>query len=284
MLSRGGVLLAIALVSAAQGGSVPTRHSLTILNSDAPAALASVVVAGCMNATDCTAELQAALDSCAPIVTVPALPERRSWIVRPIAVSCDGQTIDFAAGAVLQAMRGEFHKGQGTRLFTIQNRSGITVLGNGGATFRMWRGDYGNAELYTHSEGRHGVAVYGSRDVTLRGLTVTETGGDGVYISNILGQPGTPNRNISILNCNLTGNYRNAISVISVERLRVENTILALSKGTSPQVYCSEFGHCKWHPVYLSSFLDIICTLPLMNEIRCGKGWDRHGASLSVRL
>jgi hypothetical protein len=56
-----------------------------------------------------------------------------------------------------------------------------------------------------------------------------------VYVSNILGQVGTPNRNVSVLNCNLTGNYRNAMSVISVSGLRVENTTLALSQGTPPE-------------------------------------------------
>ena len=196
----------------------------------------ATAVATCANASDCTAELQAVLDSCAETVTVPALPSGRSWIVRPISVTCDGQTIDFEAEAVLQAKRGEFHLGQGgTILFKIQNRSDVTVRGHGGATFRMWREDYGNPKLYSHSEGRHGVAIYGSHNVLLDGLTVTETGGDGVYVSNILGQLGTPNRNVSILNCNLTGNYRNAISVISVAGLRVENTVLAMSKGTPPE-------------------------------------------------
>jgi hypothetical protein len=202
-----------------------------------PPAAAATVVARCTNVTDCTAELQSALDSCAGRVVVPALPGGRSWVVRPISVTCDKQTIEFDPSVVLQAMRGKFHKygGEGMRLFQIENRSGVTVLGHGGATFRMWREDYGNPKLYNHSEGRHGVAIYGSRDVLLDGLTVTETGGDGVYISNVLGQLGTPNVNISVLNCNLTANYRNAMSVISVRGLRVTNTTLALSRGTPPE-------------------------------------------------
>ena len=143
-----------------------------------------ITVASCTNAADCTEELQAALYSCAPTVQVPALPEGRSWVVRPIAVTCDAQTIDFAAGAVLQAKRGEYHRygGEGSLLFSIKNRTDVTVLGNGGATFRMWREDYGNPALYNHSEGRHGLAIYGSQNILLSGLTVTETGGDGVYL------------------------------------------------------------------------------------------------------
>ena len=60
--------------------------------------------------------------------------------------------------------------------------------------------------------GRHGIALFGSRNIVLDGLTVTETGGDGVYVSNILGHVGTPNVNVTITNCNLHHNYRNAIS------------------------------------------------------------------------
>ena len=63
---------------------------------------ARVVVASCRNTTDCTDELQAALDTCAAVVRVPALPSGRSWVVRPIHARCSGQTIDFAPAAVLQ--------------------------------------------------------------------------------------------------------------------------------------------------------------------------------------
>ena len=196
-----------------------------------------VVIATCSNFTDCTEDLQGALDTCAPIVRVPALPHSQSWVVRPIHLRCHGQTVDFEATAVLQAKRWAFHKygGEGMLLVTVHNVSNVTVLGNGGATFRMHRADYANISLYNHSEGRHGIALYGAHNVVLDGLTVTETGGDGVYVSNILGQVGTPNRNITVRNCNLTGNYRNAISVISVNGLLIENTVLALSKGTPPE-------------------------------------------------
>jgi len=170
------------------------------------------------------------------VVRVPALPSGRSWVVRPIHARCSGQTIDFAPAAVLQAKRGRYHKYQHEYwLFSMTNVSDVTVLGNGGATFRMWRADYGNASLYNHSEGRHGIALFGSRNILLDGITVTETGGDGVYVSNPFGHVGAPCRNVTVRNCNLTGNYRNAMSVISADGLTVEHTTLALSQGTPPE-------------------------------------------------
>ena len=52
------------------------------------------------------------------------------------------------APALVQAKRGRYHKYQHEYwLFSMTNVSDVTVLGNGGATFRMWRADYGNASL-----------------------------------------------------------------------------------------------------------------------------------------
>lgn len=196
----------------------------------------SKLVAECQTPEDCTEDLQRALSTCASLVAVPVLAGGHSWVVRPLHVTCDNQVVDFAAGVVLQAKRGEFHKGPGGHeLFTVKNRTNITIRGGRGTTFRMWRSDYGNASLYNHSEARHGISLYGATNVRLDGLTVTETGGDGVYISNVLGEIGTPNHNITIANCDLISNYRNAISVISVDGLLIVNTTLAKSKGTPPQ-------------------------------------------------
>jgi hypothetical protein len=167
-MSKASVLLLLLVV-----GGAGAEHS-------------GVRVATCTDFSDCTADLQAALDSCAAVVKVPALPGGRPWIVTPIHVGCDGQTIDFDGAVVLQAKRGQFHEHQnGMRLFNVQNVTGVSVLGNGGATFRMWRVDYANPKLYNHSEGRHGVGLFGSRNVVLDGLTVTETGGDGVCVNAV---------------------------------------------------------------------------------------------------
>ena len=100
------------------------------------------------------AYLQAALSTCARLVSVPSLPAGRSWIVRPLEITCDGQTVDLATDAVLQAQRGEYHVGEGHILLTVKNRTNVTVRGNGGATIRMWRDDYNNASWYKHSEGQ----------------------------------------------------------------------------------------------------------------------------------
>jgi hypothetical protein len=48
----------------------------------------------------------------------------------------------------VQAKRWRYHKYQSEMwLFSMTNVSDVTVRGNGGATFRMWRADYGNTTL-----------------------------------------------------------------------------------------------------------------------------------------
>ena len=53
-----------------------------------------------------------------------------------------------------------------------------------GATFRMWREDYahgkdGKGRDYNRGEWRHTIAIRNSRSITIEGLTLEESGGDG---------------------------------------------------------------------------------------------------------
>ena len=59
------------------------------------------------------------------------------------------------------------------------------------------------------------------------GLTVTEAGGDGIYIGQVL------NRNVTISNVTIAKSYRNALTVSNVIGLRVFNTVLSLTNGTA---------------------------------------------------
>ena len=55
--------------------------------------------------------------------------------------------------------------------------SNVSLLGERGATFRMWRGDYANPAKYIKSEYRHGVYVNGgSSHIRIEGLRIELTG------------------------------------------------------------------------------------------------------------
>jgi hypothetical protein len=131
----------------------------------------------------------------------------------------------------------------------------VTIQG-AGATWRMWKQDYqcyacpepqpagalpckfcpkcdpksklyNSTECYAKSEWRHGLNLWSGVDITITGLTIDHSGGDGIQTgAGTEGgdrpggiQPGTPTtrtRNVVIQNVDLSNNHRQGISVISV--------------------------------------------------------------------
>jgi hypothetical protein len=189
------------------------------------------IVVTCSDVSDCTADIAAALSSCAEEVVVPAQPTS-TWIVRPLFVVCDNQKIVLEPGVTLLAKKNEFH-GKSDCLLTVQNVSGITIIADS-AALRMRRSDYANASQYDHAQGRHTLAIRGATDVFVRGLTATESGGDGVYVANRLGNSSHPSKNITLQAVTLTKNYRQGMSVISVQGLNVTDSVLSFTNGTPP--------------------------------------------------
>ena len=97
--------------------------------------------------------------------------------------------------------------------------------------------DYANASadqgiVYAKSEWRHGIALFGVDGVTIRGLRITETGGDGIQIASCekggcVDHQANVSSNVLIEDCELDHNYRQGISVISAVNLTVRNTTLS---------------------------------------------------------
>ena len=171
---------------------------------------------------------------------------------------------------------------QGRVLLTVKNRTDVTLRGNGGATLRMWRDDYNNASLYKHSEGRHGIALFGSRNILVDGMVVTETGGDGVYISNIMGQLGTPSVNITITNCNMHHNYRQALSTEHTHTYiymgtRTRTWTRTRTIHTHSRTHTHVRTHTRTHSFSLNIMLTSIVAVQLFLQNECNfshiRGW-----------
>ncbi len=178
------------------------------------------------DATDC---LQNAIRSGVPELIVDHVGA--DWIVhRPLQLVSD-QTIVFSDGVVVQAAKGKF-KGRNDSLFEARGISGFSLVGQGKAVLRMHRDDYDDPELYEKAEWRHGIGLWDCRDVVLRGLTVTETGGDGLYLG--ASSKGT-NRNVLVEEMDFVANYRQGISVISAENLTIRRCRLNRTDGTNPK-------------------------------------------------
>ncbi len=175
---------------------------------------------------DATDILQAALDSGAKRLIVEDMG--RPWIVRPIHVPSNIEII-FEKGTVLEAKRGAF-RGPADSLLNIVFRQNVSIIGYG-ALLRMHRADY-ERPPYRKAEWRHVVNIKSSRNVNLYGLTLAESGGDGIYLGTAKG--GTTNKDIHIKDVVCDRNYRQGISVITAEDLLIEDTVLKNTAGTPP--------------------------------------------------
>ena len=189
---------------------------------------------------DDAAAVQAAVDCGAPRVAVPLRANGAPWIFnQSVKLHVDGQAVTLASGLLVQAMRGSMHS-SGSHLFTLTNVSGVTLSGYG-ATLQMWKEDYNDPTKYNHSEWRHGIEIGSSHHILVEGVTVTQTGGDGIDIGGDQGfmdecerevRAGKQSRycdstNIHIRDVQLLNNSRNAMSVTGVVNLTVERSMLA---------------------------------------------------------
>jgi len=180
---------------------------------------------------DSTDLLQKALDSEYKVIIIPA--ETGPWITNPLYLNRDNLTIILEEGAQLLAKRGSYIE-KGDSLLTINGVQNITIYGYGSA-ITMWREDYDNKPYY-HSEWRHGIKILSSNKINIYGLTIQETGGDGIYISQIR-KENFPlfSSNIIIKDMKLIDNYRQGISVISARNLLIDNCYISGTKGTLPE-------------------------------------------------
>ena len=188
---------------------------------------------------DATDALQEAIDSGARRVIVPNM--RSDWIIRPIKLASNQELI-FERGTIVSAKRGEY-RGKGDSMFTAQDVENLTIRGHG-ATIRMWKQDYINGLVleqfgwnrwygqYPKAEWRMTLSIRGSKNVNVYGLTLKDSGGDGIYIDG--GKELRYSENVLLRDIVCENHYRQGISVISAENLTVENSTFNNTWGTPP--------------------------------------------------
>jgi hypothetical protein len=200
-----------------------------------PQAVAAVAAGKCQvaqaswwgfDAAEATAALQAAIDSRAQKIVVEKMSG--PWIVDQIRLR-DNLEILFQPGVEVLAKKGAFH-GAADSLFSAAGKKHIKLIGPG-ATLRMRRADYDGPE-YRHAEWRHVLKLHGCTGITVEGLTLAESGGDGIYLG--AGSGGAPCQDVVIRDVICDRNYRQGISVISAENLLIERCVLKGTAGTPP--------------------------------------------------
>lgn len=176
------------------------------------------------NATAC---LQAAISSGVPRLIVDEVGS--PWNVDPITLRSN-QVIVFERGVEVVARKGSF-RGRADCLFSAYDAENITLEGPG-ATLRMRRDDYTRSG-YERGEWRMVLSFRGCNSVNISGLTLADSGGDGIYLGSSTGEKPCVNVNIDGVTC--TRHYRQGISVVNAENLLIENCLLRDTQGVSPQ-------------------------------------------------
>ncbi|WP_158211901.1 PKD domain-containing protein [Robiginitalea sediminis] len=175
------------------------------------------------NATDATQAFENALNSSHATIVIDK--QAGDWIIRPTRIGrISNKTIIFEPGVVLRAKPGAYPTNN-SRMLDFFECNNITIEGYG-ATMRM------NKNEYTSGEGRHALVIEGSNNVTIRGLTIRDSGGDGIYIgSGVQGY----SRNITVEDVLSTNNRRQGMSIISAQDVYVRNSTFENSNGTLPE-------------------------------------------------
>ena len=184
--------------------------------------------AGKPSATEMTRALNAAFGAKVDLLVVPDLGY--PWTMdKPLYVDGPAEIL-LAPGSEITTAEGAF-KAKGDCLLTVRSARLKRISGYG-ARLSM-RGDDYRGPGYGRSQWRHGLALFETVDLTVEGLEVRETGGDGIYVGQERGAP--PNRNLSLLDLRLEANHRQGISVIAADGFLMDGCVAARTRGTAPQ-------------------------------------------------
>jgi hypothetical protein len=123
------------------------------------------------------------------------------WKVAALNFSraASNKTVIFKAGSTVQAARWSFAEEKASLAIVgglWSKAENLSIVGENGASWRMHKADYQNASgcdgrphstpahgrCYSKSEWRHGLSIWWGESVTVSGLTIAETGGDGIMV------------------------------------------------------------------------------------------------------
>ena len=135
------------------------------------------------------------------------------------------KTIFFEPGVVLRAKSGAFGDSHAV-LLMLTRASNVTIEGYG-ATFKM------NKSEYTSGEFRHAFLLDGCQDITVKGLTFRDSGGDGINLNSYT--DGGYSQNITIEDVKSINNKRQGMSIISAQDVWVRNSEFLSTSGAQPE-------------------------------------------------
>lgn len=148
------------------------------------------------------------------------------WFVSPMTLrNLENKTIIFEKGVVLKAKPGAFAKTSDC-LLKLVNCKNFKIIGND-AVLLM------NKDEYTDGEWRMGISLMGCKSIEIQDLTISGSGGDGIYIDGY--KDIRYSEQIFINDIISTNNKRQGISIISAKDVWVKHSVFTETKGTLPE-------------------------------------------------
>lgn len=176
------------------------------------------------NSSDATSAFEAAINSGNSYVVIDK--QSSDWIIRPTRFyDLRNMTIVFESGVVLRAKSGAFGD-RSSELVHLTRARNVTIDGKG-ATFQM------NKSEYSSGEQRHALSIDRCSDLTVRGITFRDSGGDGIIISG--DSKGDYSENITLENVRCLNNRRDGITIVSAQNVYIRNSEFSQSSGTKPE-------------------------------------------------
>ena len=175
-------------------------------------------------AGDATALLQAAFDDASVRRLVLGAGD---YLVEPMTVRRPNLEIVLADGARIYAAKGKYRDPNDRMITVYAPATNIVIRGEGKAVLQMRIEDYRDASKYAFSEWRHIIALRGAKDVVVRNLTFTGSGGDGMDMYD-----GT--ERVLVEDCVFVGNNRLGMGTSDVDGLTVRRCRFEANCGTPP--------------------------------------------------
>jgi hypothetical protein len=182
------------------------------------------------NTTDVTTSIQAAITS--GLDTVIIDNQNAIWYTKPnLFFNIFNLVLIIEPGVEIKAMANEFNAIDAV-LLNFKNATNLKIIGYS-ATLSMQKQEY---VVLNNSEFRHGLSFWNCTGISVYGLLIKETGGDGIYIGgeNAAGNLGYC-RNVNVEDVRCINNYRQGLSICSVENMTVRYSEFSETVGTAPE-------------------------------------------------
>lgn len=148
------------------------------------------------------------------------------WLVSPLTLrNLNDKTIIFEKDVVFKAKPGAYASTSDC-LLKFVGCENISIVGNGASLIM-------NKEEYINGEWRMGLSFMGCRNVTVSDLTISGSGGDGIYIDGY--KDTLYSENMVFDSIISTNNKRQSMSIISAKDVWVKHSVFTETKGTLPE-------------------------------------------------